>query len=175
MEYKKHGVTHVAFKEFKLSDGSIIGIFQGNRGENPDLDIRICYKDKYTKGNKRTPKHIHWVIDLLIKKEHNSKLTLELIKYFVDMYDKVPAFRTKEEQQKCELRETSHEKLQRFEELDKYGNYSVEFIGHLVELMIRMEKTGLAKAYVFERLLKESLLEEKDIFSIVAAATQTGR
>jgi len=160
------------FNEFKLSDGTVIGIFQGTRGQNPDLDILI----KYQEPNKRvrTPKHIHWVIDLLIKKEHNKKLTLEFVKYLRGMWERVEPFRTKEQQQKCELKETTSEKLKQFEELNKYGEYQVDFIGHLIELMMRMEKTGLDRAYVFKDLL-DTIIEEKDIFSIVAKATQIRR
>ncbi|MFH1637864.1 MAG: hypothetical protein ABIB71_05550, partial [Candidatus Woesearchaeota archaeon] len=139
--------------------------------ENPELDIKICYKDRYTKGEKRTPQHIHWVIDLLVKKQYNKQLTLEFVKHLRDMWEKVEPFRTKEEQQKCELKETTHKKLKKFEGLNKYGEYNVEFIGHLIELMMRMEKTGLARAYVFKDLL-DSIIQEKDIFTIVSKATQ---
>ena len=67
-----------SFKEFQLADGTIIGVFQGSRGSHPDLDIVVKYKDKYTKSGVRTPKHIHWVIDLLIKKEHDKNLSIRI-------------------------------------------------------------------------------------------------
>ena len=91
---KKKGETitperKYAIKEIRLSDGTIMGVFEGNRGHNPDHDILIKYKEK----NKqlRTPKHIHWVIDLLIKKQHNKELTLKFMKYLRGMYDCVDA------------------------------------------------------------------------------------
>jgi len=171
MRYCKGGKEHTAFKEFKLSDGTIIGVFQGERGEHPELDIMICYRDKNTRGNKRTPKHIHWVIDLLIKKQYNRELTLKFVKYLRNMWDKVEPFRTKAEQQKCKLEQTTPQKLKKFHELNKYGEYQVEFIGHLIELMMRMEKTGLDRAYVFKDLL-DTIIQEKDIFTIVSKATQ---
>jgi hypothetical protein len=172
MEYKKKGVIHKAFKEFRLSDGTIIGVFQGNRGENPDLDIII----KYQQNGKRirTPQHIHWVIDLLIKKQHNKKLTLEFVRYLRDMWERVEPFRNKNEQQKCEIKQTTIEKLRKFEELNRYGEYTIEFIGHLIELMMRMEKTGLDRAFMFKDLL-DAIINEKDIFHIVAKATHNGR
>lgn len=163
-----------AFKEFKLEDGAIIGVFQGSKGNNPNLDIVVKYKDKYTKSVVRTPKHIHWVIDLLIKKEHNEKLTLEFIKYLLDMYDKIKPFKNKEEQQKCELRFTNSQELKKFEALNKYGQYSVEFIGHIIELLSIEEKTGFEGAFMFKKVLK-ALYEKKDIFSIVSSATHNGR
>ena len=60
--------------------------------------------------------------------------------YLRDMYDRVYAFQSKEDRAKCDLKETTDEKLKPFKELNKYGEYKVEFIGHLIELMIKMEK-----------------------------------
>ncbi len=142
-----------AIKEIHLNDGTIIGIFEGSRGHNPDHDILIKYKEK---GKQlRTPKHIHWVIDLLIKKQYNKELTLKFMKYLRVMYDCVDAFKSKEDRAKCLLKETSSEKLKRFEELNKYGEYKVEFIGHLIELMIKMEKNTPPEkpARVFKELM----------------------
>jgi hypothetical protein len=175
LEWKPKGKPKLkAFKEFHLKDGTIIGVFQGSKGNRPDLDIVVKYKDKYTKNVVRTPKHIHWVIDLLIKKEHNEKLTLEFIKYLLDMYDKIEPFKNKEDQQKCELKFTNPENLKKFEELDNYGQYSVEFIGHVIELLSIEEKTGFEGAFMFKKVLK-ALYESKDIFSIVSSATHRGR
>ena len=108
MEWKPKGKDRIAaFKEFHLKGGEVIGVFQGSFGKKPELDIIVKFKDKYTKSVPRTPKHMHWAIDILLKKEHNKELTLEFVKYLLDVYDKVAAFRTKEEQQKCELRFTN--------------------------------------------------------------------
>src|SRR3989344_2077920 len=69
MKYKKDGKEHIAVKTIKLTDGTVIGVFEGERGHNPDHDILIKYQEQ---GKRlRTPKHIHWVIDLLIKMEKN--------------------------------------------------------------------------------------------------------
>lgn len=175
LEWKPKGKPKIpAFKEFFLRDGTIIGVFQGSKGKNNDLDIVVKYKDKYTKSVVRTPKHIHWVIDLLIKKEHNEKLTLEFINYLFEMYDMIAPFKTKEEQRKCELKFTNPENLKKFEELNKYGQYSVEFIGHIIELLSLEEKTGFDGAFMFKGVLK-ALKEKKDIFSIVSSATHNGR
>src|SRR3989344_4016148 len=127
LEWKPKNKEKVqAFKEFHLQDGAIIGVFQGSKGKNPELDIVVKYKDKFTKRVVRTPKHIHWVIDLLIKKEHDRELTLEFINYLFSMYDKIQPFKNKAERRNCILNETTEEKLKPFEELNKYGEYSIE-------------------------------------------------
>ena len=174
MRFKRDGKEYISIKEIKLNDGTIIGVFEGNRGANPDHDILIKYQES---GKRlRTPKHIHWVIDLLIKKEHNKKLTLEFMKYLRDMYDKVESFKNKEDRKKCILKETTKEKLKKFEELNKYGEYKVDFIGHLIELMIKMEKNTPPEkpARVFRELM-DAMIQEKEIFVIVSKATQTKR
>ena len=160
-----------AIKEIFLRNGIIIGVFEGERGYNHDHDILIKYREP--KKRISTPKHIHWVIDLLIKKEHNKELTLKFMKYLREMYDKVEAFKSKEDRQGCELKETTRERLNEFEELNRYGEYTVEFIGHLIELMIKMEKNTPPEkpARVFKELM-DALLSEKEIFVIVSKATQ---
>lgn len=170
---KENPPRKYAIKEIPLGDGTIIGIFEGNRGHNPDHDILIKYQEKGKRV--RRPKHIHWVIDLLIKKEHNRELTLKFMRYLRDMYERVNAFSSKEDRAKCLLEETTLEKLKPFEELNNYGEYKVEFIGHLIELMIKMEKNTPSQkpARVFKELM-EAMIAEKEIFVIVSKATQIG-
>ncbi|MEK6862040.1 MAG: hypothetical protein AABY07_08810 [Nanoarchaeota archaeon] len=162
-----------AIKEISLSDGTVIGIFEGERGHIKDHDIVIKYREN--RKRIRTPKHIHWVIDLLIKKEHDRNLTLEFMKYLRRVYDKVDSFSSKEDRAKCLLKETTKEKLKPFEELNKYGEYKVDFIGHLIELMIKMEKNTPPEkpAKVFKELM-DAMIQEKEIFVIVSKATQIG-
>lgn len=173
MRFKKEGKEHIAIKEIELGDGTIIGVFAGSRGHIPEHDILIKYQEQ---GKRlRTPKHIHWVIDLLIKKEHNRELTLKFMKYLRDMYERVESFSSKEDREKCILKETTKEKLKPFDELNKYGEYKVEFIGHLIELMIKMEKNMPPEkpARVFKELM-DAMIQEKEIFVIVSKATQIG-
>ena len=61
----------------------------------------------------------------------------------------------------------------KFEELDKYGEYPVEFIGHVIELMMMEEKTGNRDAYMFKDVL-DALYSDAEIFTIVQKATFRG-
>jgi len=160
-----------AFKEFELKNGTKIGVFQGSYGNHPDLDIIIKYQERGKRV--RTPQHIHWAIDLLIKKEHESKLTKAFIKYLADMWEKVQPFTTKVQQQSCELKYTNSEQLEDFEPLNKYGEYPVEFIGHVIELMMLEEKTGNHDAYMFKGVL-DALYNDEEIFKVVQMATFRG-
>ena len=175
MEISKRDGTgeHIeAFKEFELRNGTVIGVFQGSRGENPDLDIIIKYKEPGKQV--RTPKHLHWAIDLIIKKEHDPTLTKEFVRYLLEMWNGVVPFKSKEEQQECRLRFSKNELTTQFNRLDNFGEYSVEFISKVMELIMIQEKTGLATAFMFKGVL-ESIYNDKDIFSIVASAGFNGR
>ena len=174
MKYKHDGKEYISIKEIKLSDDTVMGVFEGSRGANPDHDILIKYQEPSKRL--RTPKHIHWVIDLLIKKEHNKKLTLDFMKYLRNMYERVEGFKSKEDRARCELKETTDEKLKPFVELNNYGEYKVDFIGHLIELMIKMEKNTPPEkpARVFRELM-EAMIQEREIFIVVSKATQIGR
>jgi len=175
MEYSLRdgkGTKAKAFKEFRLPNGFIIGVFQGSRGANPSLDIIVKYKQDGK--SVRTPQHLHWAIDLLIKKEHNRDLTLRFVKFLLEMWDKVKPFKSKAEQQKCRLTISTKSNLKEFEELNQYGEYPIEFIATLLELLMIQEKTGNAKAFMFKGVL-EAILEEKDIFQIVSSAGYKGR
>jgi uncharacterized protein YutE (UPF0331/DUF86 family) len=91
------------------------------------------------------------------------------------MYDRVEPFKSKEDRAKCVFTQTTSEKLKPFEELNKYGEYKIDFIGHLIELMIKMEKNTPPEkpARVFKELM-DAMIKEKEIFVIVSKATQIG-
>ena len=164
-------------KEFKLNDkrNAIVWVYQGSRGDQRNLDIKVKYWDNLSKTKSgRTPKHIDWVIDILLKKEHNRELTLAFVKYLLDTYDRIEPFNTKDEQQKCELKYTRTDELKKFEPLNQYGQFSIEFLGCVMELLSIEEKTGSAKAHMFRDVIN-ALLTSNDIFAITNTATFRGR
>lgn len=164
-------------KEFKLNDkrNAIVWVYQGSKGDQRNLDIKVKYWDNLSKTKSgRTPKHIDWVIDILLKKEHNRELTLAFVKYLLDTYDRIEPFNTKDEQQKCELKYTRADELKKFEPLNQYGQFSIEFLGCVMELLSIEEKTGSAKAHMFRDVIN-ALLTSNDIFAITNTATFRGR
>lgn len=163
----KRGVKLKSFYDIKLRDSTIIGVFQGSRGKNPKLDIIIKYKEMDKKD--RTPKHTHWTIDLLIKKSHNKELTKKFIKFLLGIWDEIKPLKNKEEQLKSSIRIAISENLKQFEKLNNYGEYTIEFIATVIELLMIQEKTGNIEAFMFKGVL-DKIHEDKDIFSIVSAA-----
>ena len=72
-----------AIHTFKTGDGTIIAIFQGNRGDNPELDFRVKYLNNDPEARPVQLPHVDWVVDLLIK---------ALLDYFITFYDTCKPF-----------------------------------------------------------------------------------
>jgi hypothetical protein len=149
---------------YTTADGVEIYVEPGKKSE---YDFRVRYKEP----NKalRTPKHIHLIIDLYLKKTGNRDLTLGLVSEFLEMLKELkpsvefpPKFQA-----------FSKNRFERFKELDAYGEYSVEFLAAIFDLIMIQEKTNYPNG-IINRKLFEAFLAEKDIFSVVSAATFRG-
>ena len=46
LQYNKKGELHVPIKYWKTDDITHVGIYQGSRGERPDLDFILKYKQE---------------------------------------------------------------------------------------------------------------------------------
>lgn len=136
-------------------------------GKKSKYDFRVRYREPDRRI--RTPKHIHLIIDLYMKKTRNKELTLELIQVFLKMLSELKESR----HYPPEFQEFSKERFSRFKELDNYGEYSVEFLAAIFDLIMIQEKTNYPEGTI-NRKLFEAFLEEKDIFSVVSAATFRG-
>lgn len=59
--------------------------------------------------------------------------------------------------------------------MNVYGEYDVEFLYVLMELLAVQEKTNRADAYMFGSIIEQLLEVDRDIFKIVSAAGFRGR
>lgn len=135
------------------------------------IKSKFDFKVRYREPGKhvRTPKHIHLIIDLYIKKAGNKDLTLALVKKFLEMLAKLEI----STEFPPKFQEFSSEKFTEFEELNKYGEYSVEFLAAIFDLIMIQEKTNYPNGTI-NRKLFEAFSNEKDIFAVVSAATFLG-
>ena len=83
-----------AIHTFKTGDGTIIAIFQGNRGDNPELDFRVKYLNDDPNARPVQLPHVDWVVDLLIKaqkypNEERASYTPKSIEQIGDKYSHV--------------------------------------------------------------------------------------
>ena len=135
-----------------------------SRGRKSPLDFKVHYREP----NKRirTPKHIHLIIDLYMKMSKNEQLTMKLVDHIIDLIKKIKP--VKEFPPKLQI--FSKEKLVEFEELSRYGEYSVEFLLVVTELIMIQEATNYPTGKMNLRLFNK-FKNKEDIFSVVSAAT----
>ena len=162
-----------SIREFDVDNGnSVIAVFQGNRGQRPDLDIIVKYLQR---GKQlRTPRHIHWVIDLLVKKQHNTALTYSFVKHLIDLYDGVDAFYSENDRlERTLVSDSNRNNWESFSDLNAFGEYSIEFTHYILELIAIQEKTSNPNAFMFRDVLS-AIRDEQEIFKIVSLASHRG-
>ena len=163
--------TKKAIIEFVFTD-YIIYVFQGNLSQ---FDIII----KYKKDGKRirTPKHIHWVVDILMKMQGEEKLTKKYLLSIQHCWNTcVPLSNNDFDTLKAIIKNGEKAiKIEQFFHLNRYGEYDVEFLYVLMELLAIQEKTNRSDAYMFGDIIDELLEADMDIFKIISTAGFNGR
>ncbi len=171
---KKHGEP---IATIQVNDIYKVAIFKGSIS---DLDIIVKYMQKQQNGEwskVRTPKHIHWVVDLLIKLNMEPQKTKEFLSLLIDLWNKTGGFRDENERNNFSLEQLlldCSKEVKKFKSLNNKGEYSIKFLMLVATLLIKQEKSNRADAYMFKNVL-DALLEGKDIFKIVSTATHNSR
>src|SRR3989338_5607191 len=147
-------------------NGIKIYVSKGSKIESP-YDFRVHYQEPDKRG--RTPKHIHIIIDLYMKLSRNKELTLKLVDYLIEMMKRL----NPETKFPPSLQVYNKKDLDRFEELNQYGQYSVEFIQVVTELIMIQEKTNYPTGTMNIKVFESFRNKHDDIFSVVSAATFT--
>lgn len=159
--------------QFPVNDHFVIGIYQGTISK---FDMIIKYRqlinEKWTRA--RTPKHIHWAVDILIKQNEKPEETNKLIQFLLDYWENVQPIKNDEERNRLlnidSLKAEVNKETKLYENLANSGEYSVKFLLLLAKLLMFQEKTNKADAYMFKDLL-EHLKDCPDIFEVVSTAT----
>lgn len=141
-----------------------IMVSKGTKTQSP-LDFRVHYKEPGKRM--RTPKHIHIIIDLYMKLSKDRELTMRLVNHIIENIIKKVQPATKFPP---DLQIFSDHHIHEFSALDDYGEYSVDFILPVCELIMIQEKTNYPNG-VLNLDLFEKFKATKDIFSVVSAAT----
>lgn len=165
--FKKNGVEHQPINFWHLKDGNVICIYQGSRGANPELDYIIKYRSTLTRL--RAPSHTHWIVDLILKKEHGSTLVKEYLEEWIELYERIEPFQSIEERKEYKLYYTDYFNT-KFSGLDNIGAFSIEFLSSLIELFIKCEKQT-PNAFMFKNLMilvKEFAENKKDFYQIIS-------
>ncbi len=163
---KKNTLTAIA--EIDINDYRIF-VFQGSLSEN---DFLIKYSKSGTRI--RTPKHVHWVTDILMKLQGNPELTKSFLQTMRIFWENCRPlqnnnFESIKEIVNCEFDSSI------YRDLNNYGEYDIEFVFSLIRLLSVQEKTNREDAYMFGNILNELLQDSLDIFKIVSTAGFGGR
>jgi len=155
LSYKEKGkdVRHNPLKYYVTGDGTAIGIYQGFRGENPDLRLR-------------TPSHTHWIVDLLVKCEYSKKIVGEYVQTMLDYYERTEPFNSVDERNNYEL---LFYPTFDYDSLNQHGYYSIETLTAFIELFTKCEKqtTGAFMFKTLLQLVKDYCDGKKDFYQIV--------
>ncbi len=162
--------------QFPVNDHFQIGIFQGKISE---FDILIKYKQlingKWTKP--RTPKHIHWAVDILIKQHEEPAATDEFLHFLLKQWESINPIRSEADRDKIlnfySLMDEVEMEAKNYAKLADKGEYSIKFLILLTKLLMLQEKTNRKDAYMFKNVL-DKLRDHSEIFSIVSTATFNG-
>jgi hypothetical protein len=163
LTYNRKGVLHTPLLYWQTDDKTTIAIYQGMRGENPELDFIVKYKED---GKRlRMPSHTHWIVDLLVKAEHNKELLLSYVNNLILIYENSEPFNCVEERDTYELRHNYVMDL-RYNELNGCGYYSISTLTAFIELFSICEKQT-SGAFMFKGLLEmvKEYCQGKKIFT----------
>lgn len=177
MTFNKEGKKFMPLFVSEINGRFIISVYQGSFSK---YDILIKYRQK-VKGkwsHIRTPKHIHWAVDILIKMYENPEKTKEFLKFLLSVWEKTKPMKSAKQRKAAlnlkSLLDINRAQIKKYKKLGEKGEYSIKFLILLAKLLMLQEKTNLETAYMFKNLLKTLQIGE-DIFKIVSIATHNRR
>ena len=168
---KVKGIEPLAIIE--VDDAYILAVYQGFLSE---YDLLIRYRQRDTGWSRiRTPKHIHWAVDAILKMQYNDKETKKFLQFLINLWNtQIQPLKSKEERDLLldveKLKEEANLEANKYPQLANKGEYSIKFLYLIAKLLMVQEKTNLSNAYMFKNLL-EALKVHKDIYKIVSIAT----
>lgn len=162
----------------RINGKYIIAVYQGNLSK---YDILIKYRQ--LENGKwsaiRTPKHIHWAVDILIKMYQDKEKTQSFLNLLIDIWNKTEPIKSNEERQEIlnldYLLKDFEKNYSEYLTLNNDGEYSIKFLIVLAKLLMLQEKTNREDAYMFKRLLETLKNCDGSIWKMVSTATFRGR
>ncbi len=169
---KKDGKVSTSIIDIDFDNKYTIYVFQGRISKN---DIIIKYAEN--KKRMRTPKHIHWAVDLLLKLQVKKELTREFINVIQQEWKNCRPLENNDYDTLTTLinHSVKETNIAKYQELNNYGEYDVAFLIVLMTLLMTQEKTNREDAYMFGDVLQELLKDKLDIFAIMSVAGFGGR
>ncbi len=138
-----------------------IGVYPGRKTESP-YDFIVKFREPNKR--ERTPAHVHLIVEMYVKHAHNPSLTLKLKEHILTMLGQIKPVNSFPPS----LQFFRPEHIEPFRELDKVGEFTVEFLLVVTELMAIQERTNYPEGSLTESLYKD--FGVKDRFSVIQKA-----
>lgn len=138
-----------------------IGVYPGRKPESP-YDFIVKFREPNKR--ERTPAHVHLIVEMYVKHAYNSSLTLTLRDHILTMLREIKPVNTFPPY----LQFFKPEHIESFKDLDRVGEFTVEFMLVVTELMAIQEKTNYPEGSLTESLYKN--FGVKDRFSVIQKA-----
>ncbi len=143
--------TVSAFTTHTTRDGTLVGLFQGSRGVNPQLDFVIKILIPGAGKILTPPTHTFWVVDLLLKIPQYRKEVREIVEYYIAYYGSTAPFSSVQERNNYKL-ETVKEISAKYAHIEQNYTLSLDYVATIIELFCKNEKVNPG-AYMFRNLL----------------------
>ncbi len=160
-----------AFKTIILSNGMIVGLFQGSRGSNPELDFVVKILKEGSTEKPEPPIHTYWVVDLMIKSHHYPQEIKDILDYYINFYDHCHPFKSVFERN-AYTPQTPSSIREKYGNLDIFHTLPMDYIALILELFSLCEKQN-NKAYMFRDLLlllKDYINGKADYMRVIKAS-----
>ena len=144
-----------------------------------DYDIKVNYKDLNDSDYWKTPKHIHWIFDIMIKKEHKSEEVKSFMRFLLNKWNTLTSDFCSAELIKLHNKEKTLEELfngisddiSNYTESDIYWYFPNSFLILFWYLMVLQEKNNRSDAYMFKNMLEWVINDEYNPYKIISIAT----
>lgn len=144
-----------AINTYRTKDGIIIGMFQGNRGQFPEIDFKIKILKPGNNERPFPPPHSFWVVDLILKISEFRNDVRNILLYYIDFYRKALPFESASARNKYEL-QTVQYIIETYAHIEQTHTLSLEYVAIIIELFSLNEKRNEG-AYMFRDLLQTIL------------------
>jgi hypothetical protein len=141
-------------------------VYPGSKRQSP-YDFIVKFREPNKR--ERIPAHVHLIVEMYVKHAYNPSLTLKLKDHLLTMLSQIKPVATFPPA----LQFFRPEHIELFRELDKVGEFTVEFLLVAIELVAIQEKTNYPTGTVTENLYKN--FGVKDRFSVIQRAVWKGK
>ena len=138
-----------------------IGVYPGRKPESP-YDFIVKFREPNKR--ERTPAHVHLIVEMYVKYAFNPQLTLRLKEHILLMLASIKPINSFPPS----LQYFKPEHIEPFKDLDRVGEFTVEFMLVVTELMAIQEKTNYPEGSLTESLYRG--FGVKDRFSVIQKA-----